>query len=56
MRLETGERSSPSRDVVIMIGLALAENVDSVGIHDIDELLLAAEFAPLRRRGERISQ
>ena len=56
MRLETGERSSPSRDVVIMLGLAIAENVDSVGVHDIDELLLAAEFAPLRRRGERISQ
>ena len=41
--------------MVIMLGLALAENVDCIGVHEIDELLLAAEFAPLRRRGERIT-
>lgn len=52
LRLERGERANPSRDVVLMLGLALVENSDSVAIWDIDELLLAAGYAPLRRRGE----
>ena len=51
-RLETGERSNPSRDVVLMIGFALVENSSTVSLHDVDELLLAAAYAPLRRRGE----
>jgi transcriptional regulator with XRE-family HTH domain len=54
-RLETGERSNPSRDVVLMIGLALVENLSTVSLHDVDELLLAADYAPLRRRGERLA-
>ena len=54
-RLETGERSSPSRDVVLMIGFALVENSSTVSLHDVDELLLAAAYAPLRRRGERLA-
>jgi transcriptional regulator with XRE-family HTH domain len=52
LRLERGERANPSRDVVLMLGLALVENSDSVAIWDIDGLLLAASYAPLRRRGE----
>jgi transcriptional regulator with XRE-family HTH domain len=52
LRLERGERANPSRDVVLMLGLALVESSDSVGIWDIDELLLSAGYAPLRRRGE----
>lgn len=52
-RLETGHRSSPSRDVVMMIALALVENSEIVSVHDVDELLLSAGYAPLRRRGER---
>ena len=52
-RLETGERNNPSRDVVLMLAIALVENSDSVTVYDIDELLLAAGYAPLRRRGER---
>ena len=55
LRLETGERSSPSRDVVLMIGFALVENSSTVSLHDVDELLLAAAYAPLKRRGERLS-
>jgi transcriptional regulator with XRE-family HTH domain len=52
LRLERGERSNPSRDVVLMLGLALVESSESsVGIWDIDELLLSAGYAPLRRRG-----
>ena len=52
LRLETGERSNPSRDVVLMLGLALVENSENVSIYDVDSLLLAAGYAPLRRRGE----
>ena len=51
-RLENRERTGPSRDVVIMLGLALARNGSSVEIWDVDELLLSAGYAPLTRRGE----
>ena len=51
-RLETGERANPSRDVVMMLGTALAQGVPSIEIWDIDALLLSADYAPLRRRGE----
>ena len=53
LRLENGQRSNPNRDVVIMLGLALVQNSDSVCIWDIDTLLLSADFAPLKRRGQR---
>ena len=52
-RLETGHRYNPSRDVVLMIALALVENSDVLGVNDVDELLFAAGYAPLRRRGDR---
>ena len=52
LRLERGEPSNPSRDVELMLELALVESSDSVGISDIDELLLSAGYAPLRRRRE----
>jgi transcriptional regulator with XRE-family HTH domain len=52
LRLERGERTNPSRDVVLMLGLALVESSESVAIWDVDALLLAAGYAPLRRRGE----
>ena len=51
LRLERGERTNPSRDVVLMLGFALVANSDGVTIWDIDELLLSAGYAPLRRRG-----
>ena len=50
-RLEEEKRVNPSRDVVLMVGLALVESSDSVDIWDIDELLMSAEYAPLRKRG-----
>ena len=53
LRLESGERTNPSRDIVIMLSLALVENSERVTVHDIDELLLTAGYAPLKRRGER---
>ena len=52
LRLETGQRSNPTRDVVLMLGLALVENSRAIDIYDVDELLLAAGFAPLHRRRE----
>ena len=52
LRLEIGERGNPSRDVVLMLGFALVEGSDSLGIWDIDELLMSAEYSPLRRRGD----
>ena len=52
LRLESGERTNPSRDVVMMLGTALAQGVSSIEIWDIDALLLSADHAPLRRRGE----
>ena len=51
-RLETGERANPSRDVVVMLGMALAQGVSSIEIWDVDTLLLSADYAPLRRRGD----
>ena len=52
LRLESGERTNPSRDVVMMLGTALAQGVPSIEIWDIDALLLSADYAPLRRREE----
>ena len=52
LRLEKGERSNPSRDVVLMLGLALLKGSDTLDIWDVDVLLLSAGYAPLRRRGE----
>ena len=54
LRLETGEKANPSRDVVMMLALALSNNSDAVGIDDVEELLLAAGYAPFRRRGKPI--
>ncbi|MEE2710274.1 MAG: helix-turn-helix transcriptional regulator [Gemmatimonadota bacterium] len=51
LRLETGERSNPSRDVVLMIALALVRTSTNIEIWDIDDLLFSANYAPLRRRG-----
>ena len=53
-RLEIGQRTGPSRDVVIMIGLALARGDSAVEIWDVDTLLLSAGYAPLRRRGQNL--
>ncbi len=54
-RLETGERRNPTRDTVMKIGLALVQDNAEVTIHDVQELLLAAGFAPLLGRGETIT-
>ncbi|NQW22493.1 MAG: helix-turn-helix domain-containing protein [SAR202 cluster bacterium] len=52
LRLEKGERSNPSRDVVLMLGLALIKGSEALDIWDVDVLLLSAGYAELRRRGD----
>ena len=54
LRLESGERQNPSRDTVMKLGLALVADSATVSIHDVNELLLAGGFAPLRGRGESV--
>ena len=55
LRLESGERQNPSRDVVVKLALALVSNSKSVTLHDVNGLLLAANYAPLLSRGETFS-
>ena len=55
LRLETGERQNPSRDTVVKLGLALVANSSTISISDINELLLAGGYAPLRSRGEPVA-
>ena len=52
LRLEKGERSNPSRDVVLMLGLALLKGSEALDIWDVDVLLLSAGYAELRTRGD----
>ena len=55
LRLESGARQNPSRDLVVKLGLALVANSQSVTLHDVNGLLLAANYAPLLSRGEAVS-
>jgi transcriptional regulator with XRE-family HTH domain len=52
LRLESGERGNPSRDVVLLISLALVSNCEAIDLYDVEELMLSASYAPLRKRGE----
>jgi len=49
-RLEHGKKDCPSRTTVILLGMALLRNSNQIELYDIEELLLAADFAPLRKR------
>ena len=49
LRLERGERKNPSRNIVIRLGLALLAKSDALTMEDIEELLFAADYAPLQR-------
>ena len=46
-RLEKGEKN-PSRNTVMLLGLALVHGSEEITCDEIDELLLAAGYAPLR--------
>ncbi len=50
LRLERGEQTNPSRDLVIRLGVALVSGSDVVTLENVDELLLSAGYAPLQRR------
>ncbi len=50
LRLERGEQTNPSRDLVIRLGLALVFGSEAATLENVDELLLSAEYAPLQRR------
>jgi transcriptional regulator with XRE-family HTH domain len=52
LRLENGERNNPGRDVVLLIALALVSCSPEIDVYDIEELMLSAEYAPLRKRGD----
>lgn len=52
LRLERGEKSNPSRDVVLMLGLALVQNTAAIGLHEVAYLLESAGHLSFRRRGE----
>ena len=52
LRLENGERTNPSRDVVLLVALALVSSSETIDLYDIEELMLSAGYAPLRKRGE----
>ena len=55
LRLESGERQNPSRDVVVKLALALVFDSRSVTLDDVNSLLLAATYAPLLGHGETYS-
>jgi transcriptional regulator with XRE-family HTH domain len=46
-RLEKGEKN-PSRNTVMLLGLALVHGCNVIACEEIDELLLVAGYAPLR--------
>jgi len=52
-RLEKGEKN-PSRNTVILLGLALVHGCSQITCEDIDDLLLAAGYAPLRDANLRV--
>ena len=56
LRLESGEKRNPSRDTVMKLGFALVSGCPEVAMDDVNALLLAAEYAPIRTRGERGSE
>jgi len=49
-RLENGKKDCPSRTTVILLGMGLLHACDKIELSDVEELLLAADFAPLRKR------
>ena len=55
-RLESGEKRNPSRDTVMKLGFALVAGCSEVTMDDVNALLLAAGYAPIRTRGERGSE
>jgi len=53
LRLEKGQKN-PSRNTVVLLGLALVHGSSEVTCDEIDGLLLAAGYAPLRDYRSRV--
>jgi len=49
-KLENGDKVNPSRSTVVLLGMGLLHACDEIDLSDAEELLLAADFAPLRKR------
>ena len=49
-KLENGDKVNPSRSTVVLLGMGLLRACDEIDLSDIEEMLLAADFAPLRKR------
>ena len=49
-KLENGGKVNPSRSTVVLLGMGLLHACDKIDLSDVEELLLAADFAPLRKR------
>ena len=53
LRLESGERSKPGREVVQLLALALMAGTDALNLYDVEELYRAAGFVPPATRSGR---
>ena len=49
-KLEKGGKLNPSRSTVILLCMGLLHNCNQIDLSEVEELLLAADFAPLRKR------
>ena len=49
-KLEKGGKLSPSRSTVILLCMGLLHDCNQIDLSEVEELLLAADFAPLRKR------
>ena len=49
VRLESGEKFRPGRQLVLRIGQALLDHSSKISLDDVDRLLKAAGYGPLPR-------
>ena len=54
-RLEHGERTGPSRDVVVMLALALTRGESSVEIWEVDDLLPCCRLRTAKATRRKVS-
>ena len=49
-KLEKGRKLNPSRSTVILLCMGLLYDNNQIDLCEVEELLLAADYAPLRKR------
>jgi transcriptional regulator with XRE-family HTH domain len=49
-KLEKGEKLNPSRSTVLLLCMGLLRYCNQIDLCEVEELLLAADYAPLRKR------